>query len=87
MDSWWEVAVYHREPSLALYDDLERREGKGRETREGRDVCTMMADLHFMAKTNTTIIKKFNVNKMNAKNVHTHQKVKQLNKQTKTKKY
>ena len=39
MDSWWEVAVYHREPSLALYDDLERREGKGRETREGRDVC------------------------------------------------
>ena len=23
MDSWWEVAVKHREPSLALCDDLE----------------------------------------------------------------
>ena len=48
----------HREPSLALCDDLERWEGKGRKAEEGGDVCTMVADLHCMAKTNTTIIEK-----------------------------
>ena len=43
--------MLHRDPSLALRDDLERWDAE----REG-DVCIVMADLHCcMAETNTTL--------------------------------
>ena len=39
LDGWWKVAVFHRELSLALCNDLEGLEGRGgREAQEGR-IC------------------------------------------------
>ena len=43
IDSWWEVAVQHREPSLMLCDDLEGWDGGGEEAQEIGDICVVMA--------------------------------------------
>ena len=48
MDSWGKVAVYRREPSLVLSDDLEGWDGMGetREVRKGGDTYIIKTDLH-----------------------------------------
>ena len=55
IDSWWEVAIKHREPSLGLCDDLEGWI-RGRETQEEGGICAIKADSHCCcAETNTTL--------------------------------
>ena len=51
IDSWWEVAIWHKEPSLAFCGDLEGWDG----ARRGRLICITMAGLPCMAETNTTL--------------------------------
>ena len=38
-----------------LCDDLKGWDGEGRESREGRDVCRIMADSSCMAETKATL--------------------------------
>ena len=38
-----------------LCDDLEGCSGEWREAQEGGDVCVIIAELHCMAETNTTL--------------------------------
>ena len=41
-DSYWEVAIEHRELSMVLCDDLEGCDGGG-EARQREDMCTFRA--------------------------------------------
>ena len=48
--------MYHGEPSLALWDDLEGWDGEGREGRERGHVCIIMVGLPCcMAEINTVL--------------------------------
>ena len=54
INSWWEVTTEHREPTLALCDDLERV-GWG-QLREAMDTYIIMTDFHCCtAETNRTL--------------------------------
>ena len=57
IDSQWEPAVYHRELSSMLCDDLRGWDGgDGRKVQEGGDIGIHIADsLHCTAETNTTL--------------------------------
>ena len=54
---WEEAAVWHRELSSVLCDNLKGRDADSeREAPEGGDICTNTADSHCcMAETNTTL--------------------------------
>ena len=54
--SYWEAAVQHVEPSLALCEDLGGKDGRAREAQEGRSMYTIMTGLLYcMAETNTAL--------------------------------
>ena len=56
--SWWEVVIQHREPSLAICDDLEGwGEGMGRGLKwMRRSICIAIVELHCCtAGTNTSL--------------------------------
>ena len=55
IDCEWEAALWHRELSAGLCDDLEGRDAGGREAQEGGGICTLIVDPHCgTAETNTT---------------------------------
>ena len=37
VDSWWEAAIHHGEPSLVLWDNLEGWDGRGEVGSRGRE--------------------------------------------------
>ena len=56
IDSWWEVAGWHSEPSLALCDDLEGWDGVREGGSRGKGYIIIMTNSYrCMAETNTTL--------------------------------
>ena len=56
IDSQWEAAIWRRELSSGLCDDLEGWHGRGKEAQEGGDICIYIAEsLYCIAEANTTL--------------------------------
>ena len=55
-DSQWEDAIWCRELSSGLCDDLEGWHGRGKEVQEGGDIWIQLADsLYCIVETNTAL--------------------------------
>ena len=48
IDSWWEVAVQHREFNSVLCDDLEGWDGRCKGGLRGRGLCIHITDSHWV---------------------------------------
>ena len=55
MDSWWEIAVQHREPGLRCLGG--KGWGAGREAHEDGDICIIIADSHCVAEIKKNVVK------------------------------
>ena len=55
-DSQWEAAIWCRELSSGLCDDLEGWHGRGKEAQEGGEIWIQLADsLYCIVETNTAL--------------------------------